>query len=107
MNNMNVIARTTAANNATRTVTTATNNVTRAVIVRTPESSVNSFSFLPAHYAISTTNSLLERALTSNDNNANVQTQNETLIFTEGAVFKVPDYRVHCTFHHVGTVPNI
>ncbi|CAG8680981.1 5670_t:CDS:1 [Ambispora leptoticha] len=110
MNNMNVIARTIAANNATRTViarTNATNNTTRTVIVRTPESSVNSFSFLPAHYAVSATDSLLERALTSNGNNSNVQTQNETLIFTEGAVFKEPDHGVHCIFHHVSTVPDI
>ncbi|CAG8486804.1 12640_t:CDS:2 [Ambispora gerdemannii] len=99
MSNTNATSRTTVANNAAT-------NATRTVIDRTAENSVNSFSFLPAHYAVSETNSLLQRAWMPNNSNSNIQTQNVTF-FTEGTVFQEPGHKVDCTFHHVGTVPSI
>ncbi|CAG8486786.1 12639_t:CDS:1 [Ambispora gerdemannii] len=99
MSNTNATTRTTVANNAA-------NNATRTVINRTAENSVNSFSFVPAHYAVSETNSLLQRAWMPNNSNANIQTQNE-MFFTEGTVFQESGHGIDCTFHHVGIVPNI
>ncbi|CAG8667491.1 10438_t:CDS:1, partial [Ambispora leptoticha] len=112
-NAVRAIVSTNNANNAVRAIV-STNNANNAVrvIVSTTTRSVdhtaeNAFSFLPAHYAVSETNSLLQRVWISSEDNSNVPVQNETLVFTEGSVFKEPDYGVDCTFHHVGNVPDI